>query len=149
MGDATTREGLPLWPLRLMAASLLIVIVAYAVIAIGGKAEIRPGLLTTALLVLPAAAVLPGLWRGHYKTMVWAALFALFYLLVSSTDAWAASDDRGWHLLIAVSATIGFLAAWWHSIQRRRTLKGRLRQRAAETQTPSTTQPSSNAEDSR
>ncbi|KTG16411.1 MULTISPECIES: DUF2069 domain-containing protein [unclassified Guyparkeria] len=149
MRGATTSEGLPLWPLRLMAASLVVVIGGYAFIAIGGQAEIRPGLLTTALLVLPAVAVLPGLWKGHYKTMVWAALFALFYLLVASTDAWAARDDRGWHLLIAVAATVGFLAAWWHSIQRRRTLKGRARRRLAENRSPPNTQPSSNAEDSR
>ena len=139
----TTSEGLPLWPLRLMAASLVAVIAGYGFLAIGGEAEIRPGLLTTAVMLLPAIAVLPGLWRGHYKTMVWAALFALFYLLVSSTDAWAASTDRGWHLAIAVAATVGFLAAWWHSIQRRRTLKRRVRQGHTDTQSPS------NAEDSR
>ncbi|MEC9482043.1 MAG: DUF2069 domain-containing protein [Halomonas sp.] len=149
MRGPTTREGLPLWPLRLMAVGLLVVSIGYVVIAIGGQAEIRPGPLTTGLLLLPAIAVLPGLWRGHYKTMVWAALFALFYLLVSSTDAWSASADRGWHLLIAVSATVAFLAAWWHSIQRRRTLKGRARRRPADRQPPSQAQPTSNAEDSR
>lgn len=148
MRGATTSEGLPLWPLRLMAASLLVVIAGYGVIAIGGNAEIRPGLLTTALLLLPAVAVLPGLWRGHYKTMIWAALFALFYLLVASTDAWAAHADRGWHLLIAIAATVAFLAAWWHSIQRRRTLKGRARRRPVDSQSPSNAQPTSNAEDS-
>jgi uncharacterized membrane protein len=130
-----------------MATSLVVVIVGYGVIALGGQAEIRPGIVTTVLLLLPAIAVLPGLWRGHYKTMIWAALFALFYLLVSSTDAWAASADRGWHLLIAIAATVGFLAAWWHSIQRRRTLKARSRRRDADF--PSNAQPSSNAEDSR
>lgn len=149
MGGPTTSEGLPLWPLRLMAASLLVVIAGYGIIAIGGQAEARPSIVTTVLLLLPAIAVLPGLWRGHYKTMVWAALFALFYLLVSSTDAWSASADRGWHLLIAVSATVAFLAAWWHSIQRRRTLKGRARGRPADSQSSSQAQPTSNAEDSR
>lgn len=57
--------------------------------------------------------------------MIWAALVALFYLLISATDAWAVAADRGWHLLIAVAATVAFLAAWWHSIKRRRYLKAR------------------------
>ena len=149
MAGPTTHEELPLWPLRLMAACLLVVIAGYVFIATGGQAEARPGLVTTALLLLPAVAVLPGLWRGHYKTMIWAALFALFYLLVSSTDAWAASADRGWHLLIAVAATVGFLAAWWHSIVRRRTLKARARHRAEENRSPSKAQLTSNAEDPR
>ena len=140
---ATTREGLPLWPLRLMAVCLLVVIGGYLYLALHGGAEFRPSAVTTVLMLLPAAAVLPGLWLGHYKTMVWAALFALFYLLISSTDAWAAPADRGWHLLIAVASSVGFLAAWWHSIRRRRHLKAGQRSSRTSTQSPS------NAEDPR
>jgi len=143
MQTATTSEGLPLWPLRFMATCLVVVIAGYLLLALDGQADIRPGTLTTLLMLLPAAVVLPGLWRGHYKTMVWAALLTLFYLLVSSTDAWTEPDDRGWHLLIAAASTLGFLAAWWHSIRRRRHLKTRARRGLTDTQSPS------NAEDSR
>jgi len=122
---AKTAEGLSLLPLRLMTLMNGLVITGYLGLLFAGNAEIRPGALTTVLMLLPAAAVIPGLWRGHYKTMVWAALFELFYLLVASTDAWAEPADRGWHLLIAAAATVGFLAAWWHSIKRRRLLKAR------------------------
>ncbi|WP_372591105.1 DUF2069 domain-containing protein [Guyparkeria sp.] len=118
-----TAEGLPLLPLKLMTAMQGLIVAGYLGLLLGGTAEIRPGVLTTLLMLLPAIAVIPGLWRGHYKTMVWAALFDLFYLLVAATDAWAAPADRGWHLLIAIAATVGFLAAWWHSIRRRRLLK--------------------------
>lgn len=120
-----TSEGLPIWPLRLMALGLLGVIGGYLGLMLAGRADIRPGGLTTALMLLPGIVVLPGLWRGHYKTMVWAALVALFYLLVSATDSWALAVDRGWHLLIAAAATLAFTAAWWHSIERRRYLKAR------------------------
>ncbi|MFW6021049.1 MAG: DUF2069 domain-containing protein [Guyparkeria sp.] len=118
-----TSEGLPIWPLRLMLLGLAGVIVGYLGLLVAGRADLRPGGLTTALLLLPAIVVLPGLWRGHYKTMIWAALVALFYLLISATDAWAVPADRGWHLLIAIAATTAFLSAWWHSIKRRRFLK--------------------------
>ncbi|MCL7752042.1 DUF2069 domain-containing protein [Guyparkeria hydrothermalis] len=120
-----TSEGLPIWPLRLMALGLLTVIAGYLGLLLAGRAEIRPGGLTTTFMLLPGIVVLPGLWLGHYKTMIWAALVALFYLLISATDAWAVAADRGWHLLIAVAATVAFLAAWWHSIKRRRYLKAR------------------------
>ena len=122
---AKTAEGLSLLPLWLMTLMQGLVIAGYLGLLFAGSADIRPGALTTLLMLLPAAAVMPGLWRGHYKTMVWAALFDLFYLLVAATDAWAEPADRGWHLLIAVAATVGFLAAWWHSIKRRRLLKKR------------------------
>jgi len=122
---ARTAEGLSLFPLRLMTALQGVIVVGYLGLLSAGSAEIRPGVTTTLLMLLPAVAVIPGLWRGHYKTMVWAALFDLFYLLVAATDAWADPADRGWHLLIAVAATVGFLAAWWHSIKRRRLLKKR------------------------
>ena len=122
---AKTAEGLSLLPLWLMTLMQGLVIAGYLGLLFAGSADIRPGALTTLLMLLPAAAVTPGLWRGHYKTMVWAALFDLFYLLVASTDAWAEPADRGWHLLIAMAATVGFLAAWWHSIKRRRLLKAR------------------------
>ncbi len=120
-----TSEDLPIWPLRLMLLGLVGVIAGYLGLLLAGRAEIRPTGLTTALMLIPAVIVLPGLWRGHYKTMIWAALIALFYLLISATDAWAVAADRGWHLLIAVAATVAFLAAWWHSIKRRRFLKTR------------------------
>lgn len=135
---ATTCDGLPIWPLRLMAACLVVIIASYGLLVFFGQADIRPGPLTTTLMLLPAMIMLPGLWRGHYKTMVWAALFALFYLLVSSTDAWTESADRGWHLMIAAAATVGFLIAWWHSIRRRRHLKAQVRRGRLTTQEPST-----------
>ncbi|MFP4640198.1 MAG: DUF2069 domain-containing protein [Guyparkeria sp.] len=122
-----TEEGLPLLPLKLMAVMQGLIVIGYLGLLFAGSAEIRPGAVTTLLMLVPAVAVVPGLWRGHYKTMVWAALFDLFYLLVAATDAWAVPADRGWHLLIAIVATIGFLAAWWHSIRRRRLLKSRRR----------------------
>ncbi|MFO7808920.1 DUF2069 domain-containing protein [Guyparkeria sp.] len=118
-----TSEGVPIWPLRLMALGLVGVTLGYLGLWFAGRAEIRPTGLTTILMLLPAIVVLPGLWRGHYKTMIWAALVALFYLLISATDAWAVAADRGWHMLIALAATVAFLAAWWHSIKRRRHLK--------------------------
>lgn len=120
-----TSEGLPIWPLRVMALGLVGVVAGYLGLWLTGRAEIRPTGLTTILMLLPAIIVLPGLWRGHYKTMIWAALVALFYLLISATDAWAVAADRGWHLMIAIAATVAFLAAWWHSIKRRRHLKAR------------------------
>lgn len=112
-------------PLHVMLVAQLLIIGGYLGLAAFGTAEIRPDPTTTMLMLLPAIAVIPGLWRGHYKTMVWAALFDLFYLLVSATDAWTVPDDRGWHGLIALAATIGFLAAWRHSNKRRRLLKSR------------------------
>ncbi len=121
----TTTEGLPLLPLKLMAAMQGLIVAGYLGLLFAGSAEIRPGAITTGLMLLPAVAVVPGLWRGHYKTMVWAALFDLFYLLVAATDAWAAPADRGWHLMVGIAATVGFVAAWWHSIRRRRLLKSR------------------------
>ncbi|WP_410474837.1 DUF2069 domain-containing protein [Guyparkeria sp. TX1] len=120
-----TSEGLPIWPVRVMVLGLLAVIAGYLGLWFAGRAEIRPTGLTTVLMLLPAIVVLPGLWLGHYKTMIWAALVALFYLLISATDAWAVAADRGWHLLIAAASTLAFLAAWWHSIKRRRHLKAR------------------------
>jgi len=120
-----TSEGLPIWPLRVMLLGLLGVVAGYIGLWFAGQAEIRPTGLTTILMLLPAIVVLPGLWRGHYKTMIWAALVALFYLLISATDAWAVAADRGWHLWIAATSTLAFLAAWWHSIKRRRFLKAR------------------------
>ena len=120
-----TEEGLPLLPLKLMAVMQGLIVTGYLGLLLTGSAEIRPGAVTTLLMLVPAVAVVPGLWRGHYKTMVWAALFDLFYLLVAATDAWAVPADRGWHLLVAIAASIGFLAAWWHSIRRRRLLKSR------------------------
>ncbi|MGM0517084.1 MAG: DUF2069 domain-containing protein [Pseudomonadota bacterium] len=122
---ARTAEGLSLFPLRLMAVLQGVIVAGYLGLLVAGSAEIRPGAITTWLLLAPAVAVVPGLWRGHYKTMVWAALFDLFYLLVASTDAWAEPADRGWHLLIAIAATVAFLAAWVHGIRRRRLLKAR------------------------
>jgi uncharacterized membrane protein len=120
-----TAEGLSLFPLRLMAVLQGVIVAGYLGLAGAGSAEIRPGAITTWLLLLPAVAVVPGLWRGHYRTMVWAALFDLFYLLVASTDAWAEPADRRWHLLVAMAATTAFLAAWGHAIRRRRWLKAR------------------------
>lgn len=120
-----TSEGLPIWPLRVMLLGLIGVVAGYIGLWFAGHAEIRPTGLTTILMLLPAIVVLPGLWRGHYKTMIWAALVALFYLLISATDAWAVAADRGWHVLIAAASTLAFLAAWWHSIKRRRFLKAR------------------------
>lgn len=122
---AQTDEGLSMRPLQVMLVAQLGIIGGYLGLAAFGTAEIRPDRVTTVLMLLPALAVIPGLWRGHYKTMVWAALFDLFYLLVAATDAWAVPSDRGWHLLIALAATIGFLAAWSHSNKRRRLLKSR------------------------
>ncbi|HER34887.1 MAG: DUF2069 domain-containing protein [Halothiobacillaceae bacterium] len=130
MRRRTTLDGLPLWPLRAMALCFTAIIAGYLMITLGGDADIRPATATTVLLLLPAVAVLPGLWQGHYKTMVWAALLALFYLLVSSTDAWTVPADRGWHLMVAIAAITGFLLAWGHSIRRRRTLKRRAREGA-------------------
>lgn len=112
-------------PLQVMLVAQLAIIAGYLGLAVFGTADIRPDPVTTVLMLLPAIAVIPGLWRGHYKTMVWAALFDLFYLLVAATDAWAVPSDRGWHLLIALAATMGFLAAWRHSNKRRRWLKSR------------------------
>lgn len=135
MSPAVTGDGMPTWPLRLMAACLMVIIGAYGLLAVHGQADIRPGLMTTVLLLLPAVAVLPGLWCGHYKTMVWAALVTLFYLLISSTDAWTESSDRDWHLLIAIAATAGFVIAWWHGIRRRRHLKAQARRRRIDART--------------
>lgn len=139
-----TSEDLPIWPLRVMVLGLLGVVGGYVGLWFAGRADIRPSGLTTVLMLLPAIVVLPGLWRGHYKTMIWAALVALFYLLISATDAWAVAADRGWHLWVAAASTIAFLAAWWHSIKRRRHLKaGNTRARNR----PSPEQPRSNPED--
>ncbi|MFN2380986.1 MAG: DUF2069 domain-containing protein [Guyparkeria sp.] len=139
-----TAEGLPIWPLRLMLLGLLGVIAGYVGLWLVGRAEIQPTGLTAAMMLLPAIVVLPGLWLGHYKTMIWAALVALFYLLVSATDAWTVAADRGWHLAIAIAATLAFLVAWWHSIKRRRFLKAR---NTLARSRQSTERPRDNAED--
>lgn len=111
--------------LKILAASLGLIALSYIGLYFLGTAELRPSGLLTLLMILPALIVLPGLLIGHYKTMIWAALATQFYLLLSATDAWASPDDRLLHVFIALLSCIGFISAWWYSIERRRYLKSR------------------------
>jgi len=98
---------------------------AYIGLYFFGSAEARPSLALTVIMLIPALVVIPGLIRGCYKTMVWAALFALFYLLLVATDAWARLHEQFLHLFAAIVSYTGFISAWWYRILRRRYLKPR------------------------
>jgi len=111
--------------LNFFALCMAAIALAYIGLYFFGSAEVRPSLVLTVIMLIPALAVIPGLIRGHYKTMVWAALFALFYLLLAATDAWASPHDQLLHLFVAIISSAGFISAWWYSILRRRYLKSR------------------------
>lgn len=112
--------------LYFFAFCMALIALAYIGLYFFGSAQVRPSGLLTVIMVLPALVVIPGLLRGHYKTMVWAALIALFYLLLAATDAWASPHDQLLHLFVAIISSAGFISAWWYSIQRRRHLKSQI-----------------------
>lgn len=92
-----------------------------------GHGVSRPQGGTLLLLLIPLLAVLPVLGLRRPQAVVWAALVDLFYLAIAITDFWSPGTDRAWLGGIIALAVVGFISAWWHSLQRRRAQRQALR----------------------
>lgn len=122
---------MPLHRLRLLRGLIItvqpLIVFTYINLAFWGTDIARPQGAWLIVLILPALLSLPGMWLGHYRAFVWAALFDLFYLMIATTDAWSNPDDLGFNLAIVAFALTGFIAAWIQGIVLRRQSKRQAR----------------------
>jgi uncharacterized membrane protein len=104
-----------------MPAARPLVLAALAGIVVLGLAwelwlaPLRPGGSLLALKVLPIAAALPGLRRGHVRTYQWWSMLVLAYLmegLVRGTSDAGLSARLAW--IEVALATVGFVAILAH-----------------------------------
>jgi uncharacterized membrane protein len=104
----------------LVTAAILAACVAAATLR---SAQWPVNLLWTALMLLPLAAPLPGLWRGQRRTYAWATMCVAPYFVYGITEVIANPAVRGAAGLI-LSASLGWFIALVHYLRRSRPAAG-------------------------
>ena len=108
-------------PDRLPAARGLVLATAAILAACVAAATLRSAdwpvnLLWTALMLLPLAAPLPGLWRGRRRTYAWATLCVAPYFVYGITEVIANPAVRGAAGVI-LFASLGWFIALVHYLR--------------------------------
>ena len=102
---------------------------AFAVVALTGwsllwelwLAPLRPGGSWLALKAVPLALILPGLMRGHIKSMQWLSLLLPFYFAESVVRLWSDHGRGAWCAGTALMLSVaGFAALIWFFRMRKR-----------------------------
>ena len=63
------------------------------------------------LACLPLLIPLIGLWRGHYRSMIWAGLLLMLYLTIGIMEAWSNPPQR-LPALVQVTLAVFYLFAF-------------------------------------
>jgi uncharacterized membrane protein len=108
-------------PDRLGAARGLVLASAAILAACVAAATLRSAawptnLLWTAVMLLPLAAPLPGLWRGRRRTYAWATLCVAPYVIYGITEVIANPTVRGAAAII-LFASLGWFIALIHYLR--------------------------------